>query len=523
MELWKKHWTTALGALFVLAAFISLFKYSADQGWLTDPIKVGAGLIIGAAAAAIGVKLHRNGTAYGLAGELGTGLGAAIGYTTAAYAGIYTTLWESMTVLVVMTAITTAVAAYAYRFNSRILMMVSLLGSMVAPLAMRPETDQVLQLFLYLLVMNSVVFAISVMKGWIELRLTAFVFTWLLYGVYYIHFLPESDNWWSMLMRYAIAAFVFYLIAFYIAAWRERSSLAGVNVYFSFANTVLFGAWAAALLPEQGAMTVLLLLIGGLYGVLALVIYRFRMAAVSAATGHIHAALAAIALLLGLSGLGSGSDYRPLVGAFVWTAIATVMVLVGRKLRSDWLILGGSFVWFFTGIYWFAHAWDVPRLNPLGGLYIPFLNGGAIAWVALAAFGFYVSRQVKYKALDQESASIVAVMYAVFSHIIVGGLLTVQITNVYEEYDVAGSVQLALSAAWGIYALLLFLWGAYSRQRPFRWIGSIVIVLVALKAILIDLSGESSLYKIIVFLLLGAISFGISWVNGKWQAKPEQQ
>ncbi|EFM11667.1 hypothetical protein PaecuDRAFT_1273 [Paenibacillus curdlanolyticus YK9] len=523
MELWKKHWTTALGALFVLAAFLSLFKYSADQGWLTDPIKIAIGLIAGAAAASIGVKLHRKGKGFVLAGELGTGLGAAIGYSTAAYAGIYTTLWESMTVLVAMTAITAAVAAYAYRFNSRILMMVSLLGSMLAPLVMQPETDQVLQLFLYLLVMNTAVFAISVMKSWLELRLTAFLFTWLLYAVYYVHFLPESNGWWSMPMRYAVAAFVFYLVAFYAATWRDRSQSAGINVYFSFANTVLFGAWAAALLPGQGAMTVLMLLIGVLYGMLALAIYRFKMVSVSAAAGHIHAALAVIALLLGMSGLGSGSDYRPLVGAFVWTAIALAMVLVGRKLRTDWLIVAGSFVWLVTGVYWFANAWDVPRINPLGDLYIPFLNGGAIAWVALAAFGFYVSRQVNYKSLDKESASIVAVLYAVLSHIIVGGLLTVQITNVYDEYDVAGSVQLALSVAWGVYALLLFLWGAYSRQRPFRWFGSIVIVLVALKTILLDLSGESSLYKIIVFLLLGAISFGISWVNTKWQAKSGKQ
>ncbi|MBD3920154.1 DUF2339 domain-containing protein [Paenibacillus sp. PR3] len=520
MEAWKKHWTTVLGAIFVLVSFITLLKYGSDQGWINDSIKVGAGLLVGAAAGAIGAALHRRGGAAALAGEIGAGLGAAVWYSTSAYAGVYTTLWEPMLVLVIMSVITVAIATYAYMRNSRMLMIVSLTGAMLAPLVMRPESDQVLQLFLYLLVINTVMFAISIVKDWVELRWTSFGFTWLLYAVYYVHFNPISDGWWSMPMRYLVAAFVFYLISFYAAAWRTRNSFLCTDVYISFANTVLFGAWAAGLLQNRASMTVLMIVIGAAYGLLALLLYRIKgTAAKPAAASYIHGGLGAVALLVGASGIGTDSVYRPLAAVFIWVAIAAVAIWLGGRLRNNWLLASGSFIWFMTGVYWFGKAWDVPRLNWFGDFYVPFVNGGALAWIALAALGFYMSRKVKYKSISQTDQALLSVLYAIIGHLIVGGLLTIQVMDWFDEYLWSGHVDLFLSVVWAIHALLLFIWGAYSNQRIFRWFGSIVLIIVALKAILLDLSGEDTIYKIIVFLLLGLISMSISWINARWNAK----
>ena len=142
---------------------------------------------------------------------------------------------------------------------------------MLAPLVMRPETDQVFTLFLYLLVVNIAFFGISVLKSWLELRITAFVLTWMMYVVYYLQYTHVDIGWWTMPMRYAIAAFIFYLIAFYAAAWKEKCGYAGINIYSSFANTVVFGLWSASLLDNQMSMTLVLIVIGILYGCMAIV------------------------------------------------------------------------------------------------------------------------------------------------------------------------------------------------------------------------------------------------------------
>lgn len=58
-------------------------------------------------------------------------------------------------------------------FALRLLMNVSLFGGTLAPLSLRPETDQVFALFLYMLVLNAGVFFIAIQKKWEEYTLPA--------------------------------------------------------------------------------------------------------------------------------------------------------------------------------------------------------------------------------------------------------------------------------------------------------------------------------------------------------------
>ncbi|SFJ00826.1 Predicted membrane protein [Paenibacillus sp. UNC496MF] len=517
-ELWKRHWTTLVGVAFLLAALATLFKYSADQGWITVGMKLGAGLLLGAAAGAAGIALAKRGDGRRF-GEILTGLGAAVWYMTCSYAGVYEAVWEPLTVFIAMTAVTVGVTAYAYRFGLRLLLGLGLAGALLAPLALRPDADHVFALFLYLLVVNAAYFAISVAKSWLEARIGAFAATWLLYAVYYMNFTYADHGWLTRPMLYASAAFVFYAIAFYVAAWREKCGFAGWNLYASFANTVVFCLWAPALLGSSSSVTLLLLAIGLLYMGMSVLVAKFGKQGKAALYAHV--LFGGLAFLIGLAELGGGSEYRPLIGVAVWSGIAAIAIVTGRKRRSDALKAIGSLVWLSIGLYWFVVTWDAPRLDWFG-VYVPFLNGGAADWMLLAAIGFYCARNVRYANLLRESDNdVLAHAYALLSHLVVGGLLTVQITNAADEYDWHVATGLLLSVVWAVYALLLFLWGAYSRGRLFRWFGSGVLVAVAAKAVLLDLKGEDTLYKILTFAVLGVICFGITVVNQRWRDREQ--
>src|SRR4029453_16336485 len=160
-EMVNKHWTSLLGVLFVLAAFITLFKYSVDQGWITEAMKIGFGLLSGTGISIIGFKLASR-LARSAIGEILIGMGACILYATFSFAGIYYRLWEPMTVLLGMSAVTVGISVYAFRFQSRLLMIMAMAGGLLSPLLMRPETDQVFALFLYLLVLNSAFLFLSI-------------------------------------------------------------------------------------------------------------------------------------------------------------------------------------------------------------------------------------------------------------------------------------------------------------------------------------------------------------------------
>ncbi|TFE28587.1 DUF2339 domain-containing protein [Cohnella luojiensis] len=514
----RKHWTSLLGVLFILAAFITLFKYSMEQGWITDSMKIGFGLLSGTGLGIAGLALANRNIKWQSSVQIMIGLGACILYSTFSFAGIYYGLWSPMIVLIGMTAVTAGVSAYAYRFDSRMLMSIALAGGLLSPLLMQPVTDQVFTLFLYLFVLNSAFFFLSIAKRWSELRIIAFLGTWLVYAVYFVHFDPPIDGLWSMPIRYALAAFVFYLVGFLLSSWKNNRCFDGWNLYLSLANGVLFGCWAIYILQGDLHYAYILTLIGLVYMLSGAIIFRltkeFQMASASQLLGGL------LMLLLAASQLGGGMESKPLINVFVWGGIAGILAVIGQIKHRTILSLSSLVIWLSIGIYWFAVTWSSPR-GEWFGTYIPFLNWGAMSWILLAAIGFYYSANGIVSEMTKGFEKLLSNIFALLSHLIVGGLLTVQIQNVYlVYYEKAAAdqlLQLSLSVSWGIYALLLFLWGAYRRQALFRFFGAAVLLIVAIKAMFLDLEGEEMLYKVAVLLILGGISFLISWINGKWK------
>ncbi|GGG89150.1 DUF2339 domain-containing protein [Paenibacillus radicis (ex Gao et al. 2016)] len=515
----KKHGTSLLGALFVLIACITLFKYTIDRGWITDPMKIGLGLLFGTGLAIAGFRLQRR----PIVSQIVMGLGASLLYMTVSFSGIFYGLWDSMTVLLGISVITIAAAVYAYRFDSRLLMNIALLGGLLSPLTMKPETDQVFALFLYLLVINCAFLYLSIVKGWTELRTAAFAGSWLLYTVYFFHFNPSLDGFWSMPIRYALAAFLFYQIAFLVSSWKNKLSFDGLNLYLSVANGVLFGFWALLIWRNDVHFAYPLIFIGLVFMLSGFVVNRL-LQKVDAAVS-VYWTVGLLLFLLALNQAGNGMEIKPLVNVFVWSIISIVLLVLGRI--NKWLaanIISVS-IWIIVGFYWYIVTWSTPR-GEWFGVYIPFLNWGAVAWMVLAAIGFYYATSMNMAGLKAGSNRLLSNIYATLSHLIIGGLLTRQIENIFTEYFNGSSgiyMKLTLTVTWGVYALLLFLWGAYRRESWFRWFGSAVLLLVAVKAIFMDLSGKESLYKVVVLLLLGVISFAISWINGKWGEEEAQK
>ncbi|WP_138751949.1 DUF2339 domain-containing protein [Paenibacillus sinopodophylli] len=519
-ETMSRHWTSLLGALFIVTAFITLFKYSLDQGWITEVMKVGFGLLSGAGIGIIGLKLAEHKPS-SLIGEIMIGLGACVLYATFAFAGIFYRLWDPMTVMLGVSAVTALISAYAFKYRSRLLINIAMAGALLSPLPMRPETDQVFALFLYMLVLNVAFFFLSIARGWHELRIVSFIGTWLMYIVYFLHYNPSTEGLWSMPIRYALAAFLFYTVGLMVSSWLNKLSFDGIDLYLNAANGIMFTFWALVILNHEVPYGYILTFIGIVYLLGSYVIYIATQKITPAAASFFLTGL--LLILVSLSSIGGGYDSKPLFTVLLWGFISAVAAVVGRF--KNWLPLSMASVmtWFIVGCYWYIVTWDTPR-GEWFGMYVPFLNWGAIAWILLAAIGFYFSRTFVIRDLPEQANRIMGRIYALLSHLIVGGLLTRQIENIFTEY-MPGShavyLALALSVSWGCYSLLLILWGAYYRQVLFRWFGSVVLVLVAIKAIFMDLSGQEALYKVGVLLILGLISFLITWINGKWRVQTD--
>lgn len=513
----RSNWTSLLGALFVVAAFITWFQYSIEKGWITDAMKIGFGLLCGIGLSFGGLRLATHVKRL-FAGEVMLGIGACIMYATIAFAGIYYEIWTPIMLLLGMSAVTVGICAYAFRYNSRLLMIVAMAGGLLAPMLMRPESDQVFALFLYLLVLNIAFLYLSIVKNWLELRIVGMTGTWMMYIVYFIHFSPPVEGIWSMPIRYALAAYFFYTVGLIAAGLRSKLAFGGLDLYLNAANGIMFGFWALVILKDDLPYGYVIAFMGLVYVIAGLVIYRLgSQLSVSSASFGLGGLLL---LLMSITTFGEGILYNVLV----WTGIAALLALVGQGKK--WILSSviGIVIWFYVGCNWYVVTWSTPR-GEWFGVYVPFLNWGAMAWIALAALGFYFSRSFRIPGAEAGGNRILSHSFALLSHLIVGGLLTRQIENIFTEYfDNISSdyMQMALTVTWGCYALLLILWGAYYKERLFRWFGSAVLVAASIKAIFMDLHGQDALYKIGVLLALGGVSFAITWINGKWGAeKPE--
>jgi hypothetical protein len=341
----------------------------------------------------------------------------------------------------------------------------------------------------------------------------------LLYIVYFIHFDPEITTWWSLPMRYAVAAFAFYLIALAWSNWNLRKTFDGINLYLGLVNGALFTFWAILILnqaqelPVQGSSLVVLA-VGLSYLLSALIMYlvgkRLQMTVTLYAGGGL------LLSLIATSSFFAGSAYEYVLQVFLWVAISVILLALFRRTNYAPLLYISQAIWFFVLLYWFITTWGSNH-GEWFGTYIPFLNNGALAWMVLAALGFTYA--VMMKVNKHETAGF-AHIFAIISHLVVGGLLTVQVENLFADGSVAESI--TLSVTWGVYALLLFVWGAVRQENLYKIFGSIVLILVAIKTIFFDLWGSDTYYKVIALVILALISFAISYVNNRWKEKADE-
>jgi uncharacterized membrane protein len=422
-----------------------------------------------------------------------------------------------MTVFLAMMVVTIGLAFFSYKEDLRLLMNLGLIGGIVAPWVMVPDTDQVFTLFLYLLVINAVFFFLSVNKKWAELKLIGFIGTYILYTIYYFHFEPET---WNMPFTYLLAAYLFYVLALIASSWKEGSKFDGLNLYIGIVNAVLFVLWSMQIMDDQPnyISQIILASIGLIYIASSGLVYKLnseqKFPIFTKFLGGI------LLILIATSELAQGWEYKPIINVYVWTFVAASILLIGQIKNNDYLKVVTIITWVSTVVYWNSVTHYTP-MGEISGLYIPFINLSGLSWMILACLGFYISLKVRIDFVEINNDAL-SNIFATISHLIVGGLLYYQIAALWKPEFYGAHLEniskgLSISISWGVYALLLFIWGIYTKKDFFRWFGGTVLGFVAIKTIFFDLSGADTVYKILVLFVLGLISFVISYVNNKWK------
>ena len=236
-------------------------------------------------------------------------------------------------------------------------------------------------------------------------------------------------------------------------------------------------------------------------------------------------------ILISISGSELATNFHDkgmhhVINVSIWLMLTMIIFGASKFSRISFAKYIAIAAWSFTFFYWYVVAWDVEWVRWFGLDFIPFVNPGALVWIGLAITGFVFSDSIREKAVPgkefpySDRRDWVALALAIASHTVVGGLLTIQIQNTWDAYQLEFvKVNIFLSLSWMLYALGLFLWGAYTDQKPFRFLGSTVIILTSINVFLVDLRGASTIYMALFLFVIGLIVLVIARIDKYWRDK----
>ncbi len=520
----KKYGITILGAGFMFLAFIYFLKLAVDLNWIPPVGRAALGLVIGVTGLFVGYTqyLAKRKTI----GEICAGLGTSVLYATFAYASFSPDIqWSANALLISMMGLSSLVIAVGYRMNMRMLVFISLLGGLLTPVIIKANPEQDLLLFAYVLILNISALWLSATKKWQELRLMSFLLTMAIFISYYFYFEPEQ---WVKPMFYATSFFMVYIIGLLSASWHESKRFEGLNLYLGLLNAINYVFWSIYILDSFSLPYALpTMLVGLIFIAAGFVMYRLNGKSMLPVGAYAVLGIIVIAISAGDMGImfqTNGMNF--VMSAGVWLLLGTLVYATGYLVKSQNIRYAAMAVWSLVVVYWYSVAWDVQWVEWFGVKYIPFINPGALIWIAIALVGFTYSKLiVKQSDIGSEELNRhLSTAIAILSHIVLGGLFTVQIDNLWEAYRIGrDNLGLVMSISWFVYAFTLFIWGAYSSNVIFRWMGYIVIGLSTLKVLFIDLSGDASMYKVVALLVVGGITMAIGYVNKIWVDKGEMK
>jgi uncharacterized membrane protein len=210
-------------------------------------------------------------------------------------------------------------------------------------------------------------------------------------------------------------------------------------------------------------------------------------------------ALAAVAIAIGFEG------YWVVV---MWSAEAAALMWVGTQTARVGFRIGGLYLFGIAVVIWFAE----PRAT---GPFQVLLNARALSGACIIA-ALYVVAAIQKRLppagpLPERSVVLVA------AHALTVVLISLEIDSYWTTHtpatlDADLVEQLMLSSWWAAYAGALIAVGMRRHMPVIRYFAIVLFALTAIKVLAIDTQALEGIYRVLVFLVVGAIMLGASFL-----------
>ena len=504
------NWLNRVGISLLFISVILAFSYSLDQPWFTQDLRIGFGLVIGISSVIFGMTSYTNRP------RVGQGLvggGVAILYATGFTAfQIYELIpyGPSFAGFVLVTVFSFVLAVIR---NDVPLAVIATLGGLATPFLLYEEGGTAIRLISYMTIILAGSCTIYWFKGWRSLLLISAIGSWLVLLVEMLPRLGGSQNIQTS-EQIVLQIAIFINLGFFWVMPVIRGMKRAENpdrfpapppvrmVGYFFNHPALPLSLSTPLLAFVYSMLVwdlsntlwgwIMLESAAILGFIYLFIRGKKLNHLAQVQGFTACILLVTSIFLIFD------DYALLVAL---GASASLIRVISRTMSDRLLSLVSHVLFGYLAgllVYRFFE-------NPDRG--IPLLNLEAICELAVIGLMVALAPIMKKRTTMH--------LYLLVAHVLFLGWL-------YHELHTLENGEAIVSAFWGIYCLILLVYGLRQNKKMVLNLGLGTLAVVVVKLLVVDMSEVNALVRVLLFLGFGIVLTALSYIMPNF-LKPDEE
>ena len=511
------HWLNRIGIAALLVGVSYFLKFAFDNNWIGPAGRISIGLIAGIAIVIWSERFRAKGYqafSYSL---------KAVGIGT-----LYLSLWAAFHVyslipssvaFAMMLLVTAATSVMALSQDAQILAAFALVGGFSTPVLLSTGENREVALFTYVAILDIATLVLVTFRPWRRLLVMSYVGTLILYLGWYWTFYNGGPL--ELTLAYASLFFAIFAIAPLITLQPdgEHPILAAIPAVLAFVNAGVYFLEAYAMIQEVNKVNMawFALALAAVYILLSRLVHARKMAAgTSEILYYLHLALAigfitvAIPIRLDAHWITIG-----------WFIEAGVLLWIANRIHSDFLnaFALGALVLGVTRLLFIDNFHTTQLIFNLR------MATFAVAVAVLGAVAWFGAQR------EDETARTISAMAVVALNVLALIALSREVSDYYlrqmagvrstghqwrgaylDYHNLEIARDFTYSALWMAYGAMLMIVGFVRRSAFVRWQALILIAITIVKVFVYDVSQLDRAYRIVSFIVLGALLLAISFV-----------
>jgi uncharacterized membrane protein len=226
-----------LGILILVLGISFFVKFAIDKDWITEPARVGIGILSGALVMAIAHQLKKNYAAFSAVLVAGA---ISIFYFTIYLAFHEYQLFNQTVAFLIMVVITAFSTLVSVSYNRQELAVLSLIGGFSVPFMLSTGEGNYLVLYTYIAILNIGILGVSYFKKWKIATILAFIFTTLLYLVWLLISIDKPAFSHIGALAFATVFYFIFSITIVLSNLRNKGKFTPIEYLIIIANTFFY-------------------------------------------------------------------------------------------------------------------------------------------------------------------------------------------------------------------------------------------------------------------------------------------